>query len=144
MGCHLGGTFLGAIGYADDVTLLSPSRQGLQIMLKICEEFASSHSMQFSTDPVPSKSKSKCLFFSRSRSSEEIENVVLNGDKLPWVTTAKHLGNHLSSKLNLSFYSPETKTDLLCKRAILYDKVHQVMQQFGYLDPQLVVKLLTV
>jgi hypothetical protein len=35
VGCHLGGTFLGAIGYADDVTLLSPSRQGLQIMLKI-------------------------------------------------------------------------------------------------------------
>ena len=133
VGCHLGGTFLGAFGYADDVTLLSPSRQGLQILRKICEDSAASHSMQFSSDPVPSKSKSKCIFFSRRRSSDEIENVVLNGDKLPWVTTAKHLGNHLSSKLNLSFYSPETKTDLLCKRAIL--------QQFGYLDPQLVVKL---
>ena len=127
VGCHLGGVFLGAYGYADDVTLLAPSRQGLQSMLKICEEFATIHSMQFSTDPVPAKSKSKCLFFSRTRSSDDIENVTLNGNKLPWVTTAKHLGNHLSSKLNFSFFCPETKTDLLCKRAILFEKVHQVM-----------------
>ena len=144
VGCHLGGVFLGAYGYADDVTLLAPSRQGLQSMLRICEEFAVSHSMQFSTDPVPAKSKSKCLFFSRTRSSNDIDNVILNGNKLPWVTTAKHLGNHLSSKLNLSFFCPETKTDLLCKRAILFEKVHQVMQQFGYLDPHLVIKLLSI
>ena len=84
------------------------------------------------------------MFFSRERSSDKVENVVLNGDKLPWVTSSKHLGNHLSSKLNLSFFCPETKTDLLCKRAILFDKVHQVMQQFGYLNPELVVKLLSV
>jgi hypothetical protein len=61
--------------------------------------------MQFSTDPVPSKSKSKCLFFSRERAAGDIEEVLLNGDKLPWVSTAKHLGNHLSSKLNLSFFA---------------------------------------
>ena len=144
VGCHLGGLYLGAFGYADDVTLLAPSRQALQIMLKICEDFADSHSMQFSTDPVPAKSKSKCLFFSRHRDANDIENVILNGDKLPWVSTAKHLGNHLSSKLNFSFYCPETKTDLLCKRAILFQKVHEIIQQFGYLNPDLVVKLLTV
>ena len=41
IGCHLGDTFLGAFGYADDVTLLSPSREGLQVMLDICENFIS-------------------------------------------------------------------------------------------------------
>ena len=61
-----------------------------------------------------------------------------------WVPTAKHLGNHLSSKLSLASFSPETKTDILCKRAILYDKVHQVLQQFGYLEPKLVINLLSV
>ena len=40
VGCHVGGNFSGAFGYADDVTLLAPSRQALQIMLKICEEFS--------------------------------------------------------------------------------------------------------
>ena len=83
------------------------------------------------TNPNPSKSKTKCLFFSRSRSSDVISNVKLNGNKLPWVTKAKHLGNHLSSTLSHSPYCPETKTDLLCKRAILFDKVHQVQQQLS-------------
>ena len=83
-------------------------------------------------------------FFSRNRSADDVENVFLNGDKLPWVTSAKHLGNLLSSKLNLSLFCPETKSDLLSKRAILFDKVHQVMQQFGYLEPELIVKLLSV
>ena len=59
VGCHVGGSFLGAVGYADDVTLLSPTRQGLQAMLKICEDFSASHSMLFSTDPNPGLSKTK-------------------------------------------------------------------------------------
>ena len=144
LGCHIGGSFLGAYGYADDVTLLAPTRQGLQAMLTICEEFATTHSMLFSTDPDPAKSKTKCLFFSRKRRSGQVENVRLNGDKLPWVESAKHLGNHLSSKIQLSCFSPETKTDLLKKRAILFDKVHQIQQQFGKYHPRLVLKLLSI
>ena len=144
VGCHVGGEFLGAFGYADDVILLAPSRQALQVMLSICESFASSHSMQFSTDVDPAKSKTKCLIFSKTLRSEEVENVKLNGNNLPWVATAKHLGNHLSSKINFSCNAPETKSDLLCKRAILFDKVHQIQQQFGYLQPRLIIKLLSI
>ena len=144
VGCHIGGQFLGAFGYADDVTLLAPTRQALQTMLTICENFAISHSMLFSTDPDPSKSKTKCLFFSRERNADQVSNVRLNGDLLPWVKTAKHLGNYLSSKLNFSCHAPETRTDLLCKRAILFDKVHQIQQQFGYYNPRLVIKLLSI
>ena len=144
LGCHISGVFLGAYGYADDVTLLAPTRQGLQAMLQICEDFAAAHSMLFSTDLVPARSKTKCMLFSKYRSGEDIVKLKLNDDNLPWVTTAKHLGNHLSARLNFSPYSPETKTDLLCKRAILFDKVHQVQQQFGYYDPHLVLRLLTI
>ena len=49
-----------------------------------------------------------------------------------------------SNKINLSSYSPEMKTDLLQKRAILFDKIHQVMQQFGYCNPRMVIKLLSI
>ena len=144
LGCHIGGTFLGAFGYADDVTLLAPSRQALQSMLSICEEFATSHSMLFSTDPSPAKSKTKCMVFSRDKNKDQVRQVKLNGDLLPWVNTAKHLGNHLSSNLNLGTFSPETRTDLLAKRAILFEKVHQIQQQFGYYDPHLIIKLLSI
>ena len=127
VGCHMGGQFLGAFGYADDVLLLAPSRQALQIMLTICEEFSTSHSMLFSTDPNPVKSKTNCLIFSRTVTPGQVLNVQLNGVKLPWVDTAKHLGNLLRQK-----------------RAILFDKVHQIQQQFGYLNPRLVIKLLSI
>ena len=84
------------------------------------------------------------MFFSRHKSKEQILNVKLNGDLLPWVDKAKHLGNHLSSSLSFSSFSPETKTDLLSKRAILFDKIHQIQQQFGYYDPHLIIKLLSI
>jgi hypothetical protein len=100
--------------------------------------------MQFSTDPNPAKSNTKCLLFSRDKLDGQVKNVRLNGDLLPWVETAKHLGNHLSNKLNFTSYSPETRTDLLRKRAIMFDKVHQIQQQFGYCHPRMAIKLLSI
>ena len=40
LGCHIGGLFMGATIYADDVLLLAPCRTALQHMLKVCEDFA--------------------------------------------------------------------------------------------------------
>ena len=113
-------------------------------MLSICEKDATSHLMLFSTDPSCAKSKTKCLFFSSDKIKEQIMQVKMNGDMLPWVNTAKHLGNHVSSSLNLGTFSPETKTDLLAKRSILFDKIHQIQQQFGYYDSHLITKLLSI
>ena len=35
-------------------------------------------------------------------------------------------------------------SDLRCKRAILFEKVHELMQKFGQVDPTLMVKLVSV
>ncbi len=37
-GCRISQHFVGALSYADDITLLSPSLQGMQYMVNICEE----------------------------------------------------------------------------------------------------------
>ena len=37
IGCYVGYHYVGAFAYADDLTLLSPSRSGLQSMLSLCE-----------------------------------------------------------------------------------------------------------
>ena len=144
LGCHIGGVFVGAFGYADDVIILAPSRLALQKMLDICENFAIEHSMQFSTDSNPSKSKTKCILFSRTISNENVKNVLLNGNELPWVESAKHLGNLLANKINYRFMSPDTKMDLRQKRAIFFQRCHQIMQQFGQYHPQMATHLLTV
>ena len=37
LGCHVGRTFAGAFGYADDLALVYPSLSGLRQMIQICE-----------------------------------------------------------------------------------------------------------
>ena len=40
LGCHINGTYMGALGYTDDITLTCPSLYGLNSMLDICNQFA--------------------------------------------------------------------------------------------------------
>ena len=60
--CHLAGTYVGVVGYADDLLLLAPSRNAAQLMLRICKKFTELNNIQFSTDPDPSRSKSKAIY----------------------------------------------------------------------------------
>ena len=62
LGCHIGGYWLGVSGYADDLILMAPSRDFLQ-RIQVCGAYALEHKLVFSTDPVPSKSKTKCMLF---------------------------------------------------------------------------------
>ena len=55
VGAHIAGLFMGAACFADDVVLIAPSRQAMQIMLKQVENFASRYNISFSTDPNPKK-----------------------------------------------------------------------------------------
>ena len=49
-GCYDGQTFSGAIAYADDIALMSPSRQSLEKMLDICSVFSSDYNLLFNAD----------------------------------------------------------------------------------------------
>ena len=40
VGCHMGNHYTGCIGYADDLTLLTPTRSGLKVLIDICEKYA--------------------------------------------------------------------------------------------------------
>ena len=40
LGCTIGGLYFGSFGYADDIILLTPSRESLQLMLDLCEKYA--------------------------------------------------------------------------------------------------------
>ena len=47
LGCYIGNVFIGTLGYADDITILSPSIRCLNEILKICEEFAQEYQVVF-------------------------------------------------------------------------------------------------
>ena len=57
IGCHIGNYYLGAFGYADDLILLCPTKEGLRKMIRICESYASEHDILFNG------SKSNLLVF---------------------------------------------------------------------------------
>ena len=83
IGCHVGQTYVGVVGYADDLLLLSPSMDGLQEMLKVCEQYAESHNLKFSTNSNPQKSKTKCMAFLLK--DRELRGLTLCNNTLPWV-----------------------------------------------------------
>ena len=101
LGCHVGSVFCGVVGYADDLCLLAPSRSAMEGMLQICENYAMKNNLEFSTDPDPKKSKSKCIFMQGLKKLPKPANLKLYGVDLPWVKTANHLGHELSEECNM-------------------------------------------
>jgi hypothetical protein len=49
IGCHVNNNYVGALGYADDITLLCPTIRGLNKMLHICEQFANDFKITFNS-----------------------------------------------------------------------------------------------
>ena len=64
-------------------------------MLSLAESYVKEHSITFSTNEDPMKSKSKGISFSSSPIKTEPEQLKLNGNSLPWVSNAKYLGKRL-------------------------------------------------
>ena len=62
MGCYMNGLFTGVFIYADDITLLVPSRASMVVMLEKCESFALTHDILFNA------SKTKYMIFKRCES----------------------------------------------------------------------------
>ena len=96
VGCYVADMYFGAVRFCDDILLLAPTRDGMQMMPKTCESFALRNNLQFSTDPNPAKSKSKCIFMiGKKKNLPKPAPLILSGKELPWVATATHLGHEL-------------------------------------------------
>ena len=57
VGFHMDGHFTGALAYANDITLLSPSVSGLRTLSKVSEEYATEFDVTFKGKKV------SCCFF---------------------------------------------------------------------------------
>ena len=92
VGAHVAGMFMGVACYADDVVLIAPCQQAMQMMLDTVENFAERYNISFSTDPDPKKSKSKCIFFvGKRRRLAKPANLTLCGHHLQLFESAVHL-----------------------------------------------------
>ena len=133
-GCRVSGHWLGGLALADDVMLLSPSVQGLQELVSICEEHAKETDLVFSTDKVnPEKSKTMCIAFMH-KSKDRVGTIRLNGDSLPWKDKVNHLGTTLTS-------SCSSGPDIMEKRAAFISTVYSLNQEFAFATPETRLRL---
>ena len=92
LGCHVGLTYAGAFGYADDIALISPSLYGLKKMISVCENYAREYHITFNL------SKTKLICFNVDPSN--LAPLFLNSQPVTVVTNEKHLGNYISTDIN--------------------------------------------
>ena len=135
IGCSIGSFYYGVMVYADDIILLCPSRMGLQAMITICERFAGENILKFSTNVDPKKSKTKCIHFSKQK--PDLAKIELNGDLLPWVDSALHVGNTLERSNSFS-------KDLTLKRGDFIGRIHSILQEFHFANPLVKMKIFSI
>ena len=97
---------------------------GLQEMLLVCEQYAKTHNLKFSTDTNPQKSKTKCMAFLKKE--KELRGLKLCNNNLPWVGTGEHLGVRVDSIKGIF------DRDIIEKRARYIQGNNQLMQEFSF------------
>ena len=137
LGLRSGLHWYGALLWADDCILLSTSVQDLQAMVEMCEKHAKGSDLVFSTDSDPKKSKTMCIAFNSNVSKEELGPIMLNGDKLPWKDSVKHIGTKLNSNGTMD-------DDIKEKRAIFIQTCMNLNQEFECLPYSSQLKLLNI
>ena len=106
----------------------------METVLTICEE---EHNLQFSTDPDPVKSKSKCIYMQGHMKFPKPVNLKLYGVDLPWVSTATHLGNELSEGCTM-------EQDMKQKRADFINKSTDIRETFSFAQPNQILQAVRV
>ena len=92
VGCHWDGLFVGALAYADDLTLLAPSPSVLRTLLHICECFGVANYLKFNPD------KTRCIRFSRLHNNSSCHFVFCG--TLKCCRSVTYLGHTLTANLS--------------------------------------------
>ena len=136
LGVHVIGLFMGAVCYADDVLLVAPTRSAMQRMLWEVEMFAKESNIEFSTDPIPGKSKTKCIFVVGDKKNlTKPAPLMLCGRELPYVSQVDHLGNILTEQGTMD-------QDAVVKRAKFIQSSVEVRETFKFAAPEEILRSL--
>ena len=129
VGCHWDGWFVGALAYADDLTLLAPNPSALRTLLGICERFGAANFLKFNPD------KTQCIRFSRLHGNSSC-HFVFCGKIIECCNSVTHLGHTLTANLM------DGDDTFRCSRDFVR-KTNGILIKFGFCDPFILTKLLT-
>lgn len=113
VGCYINNIFTGAFGYADDITLLTPTKASLKIFLKVCSKFSHEYDVVFNPD------KSVLIVFgSDDDDSIYFDNVLINT-------------NHFGISLGHIGSNSVNRNIKKCKNEMII-KTNVIMNKFGH------------
>ena len=118
LGCHVGLSYAGAFGYADDIALISPSFYSLKKMISICESYAIKYHITF--NPI----KSKLICFNVDPS--DLPPVYLNNQPIAIINNDVHLGNYISSDI--------LDRNIMSNICDLYQRSNSIINDFRVCD----------
>ena len=102
IGCHMLRIFIACILFADDMSLIAPTRTCLQKLLDICYDYCSKFCLKFNVN------KTKVIVFGKCVSNLDLlANVQINGVPLVYVRSYRYLGFHIISDSKFKFSSTE-------------------------------------
>ena len=121
IGCYVGDEYMGALGSADDLSLLAPTLYSLKCMIRICEDFATEYDIAFNG------TKTVCMWFHGRRTApvRDMPVITLGNTPLSWSNTAKHLGNIISSDIT-------DGDEIRAKRSDFIGRVNSAIANFKY------------
>ena len=90
VGCHVLRFFIACILFADDVTLLAPTRAALQQLINICANYCNEFCLKFNVG------KTKVIIFGKlSKSVSTLARISVNGQYIDYIKSCKYLGFHI-------------------------------------------------
>ena len=97
-GCHIIDIFIACLLFADDMSLIAPTREALQQMIDVCAEYCSRYCLKFNV------AKTKVIVFGKlSRVLPSLAKLTINGESVEYVQSCKYLGFHLVSHDKFKF-----------------------------------------
>ena len=93
-GCYIGQSFVGALGYADDIVLLAPTRYSLSRLLKECELFSEEYLLTFNAN------KSNYIVFPHVGDNVS-KNINFMNNQIASSDSSIHLGNVIKFQFNV-------------------------------------------
>ena len=98
IGCHVIEVFIACLLFADDMSLIAPTREALQKMIDVCADYCSRYCLTFNV------AKTKVMVFGKlSRNVSSLAKINLRGESIEYVNSYKYLGFHLVSHDRFKF-----------------------------------------
>ena len=92
IGCHMINFFIACLLFADDMSLIAPTREALQRMIDVCAAYCSRFCLKFNV------AKTKVMVFGKlSRVLPSLAKITIHGESIEYVNSCKYLGFHLVS-----------------------------------------------